>query len=113
MHFTRWFSKADRRGAALRPLTFWFLGEGCFSMIQRLLASMFQVVEAAQRAREGILALGVPDTDVVIVSPEPGGPEVRWKELDRFWRRMPEPAPLNNDQRMYIEGIRRGAHLLI
>lgn len=83
-------------------------------MTERTLTAMFDSRSAAESARNEVVALGVPSTDVEIRGTEGGaaGAGTPAAEDKGFWASLSDAIFPDEDRHAYEEGIRRGGYLL-
>jgi hypothetical protein len=82
-------------------------------MNQRVLAGMFRTHRARERAKEGLLAIGISESACAAISRKPGPPELGLAELSNRLTSVAAFYAPKEDLQIYLEGLRRGIHLLV
>jgi len=102
-------SLAEREGYGLRP----FAASKELPMTQRTLTALYDTRGAAETARDGLVALGVPSDQIAVRGTEEGAASATTGEEDRgFWASLSDLFMPDEDRSTYTEGVRRGGYLL-
>ena len=100
---------AEREGYGLRPLA----ASKELPMTQRTLTALYDTRGAAETARDGLVALGVPSDHIAVRGTEEGATSATTGEEDRgFWASLSDLFMPDEDRSTYTEGVRRGGYLL-
>lgn len=79
---------------------------------RRELAALYDDLDAAERARQALLDLGIPDTEIRLLQGEGQSTgEVR-RESMGFFEALADLFMPDDDRSTYAEGLNRGGHLL-
>ena len=85
-------------------------------MTERTMTAMYDTKGAAESARDGLVALGVPSAEVTIRGTEDGGSGATSTssatEDKGFWSSLADLFAPDEDRYTYAEGVRRGGYLL-
>src|SRR5215217_4897484 len=82
-------------------------------MTERTITALYDTRGAAEAARDGLVALGVPTHQVAIRGTEEGAARATTGEEDGgFWASLSDLFMPDEDRSTYAEGMRRGGYLL-
>jgi uncharacterized protein (TIGR02271 family) len=85
-------------------------------MTERTITALYDTKGAAESARDDLVALGVPSTEVTIRGTEDGGSGATATssatEDKGFWSSLADLFAPDEDRYTYAEGVRRGGYLL-
>jgi uncharacterized protein (TIGR02271 family) len=82
-------------------------------MTERTITALYDTKGAAETARDGLVALGVPSHQIAIRGTEEGAASATTGEEDGgFWASLSDLFMPDEDRSAYAEGMRRGGYLL-
>ena len=88
------------------------LTKGTLSMTERTLTAMYDTRGAAESARDGLVALGIPADAIAIRGTEDDRDTTTVDEDQGFWASLANLFVPDEDRHIYAEGVRRGGYLL-
>src|SRR4051794_5292016 len=81
-------------------------------MTERTLTAMYDTRGAAESARDGLMALGIPADAIAIRGTEDDRDTTTADEDQGFWASLANLFVPDEDRHIYAEGVRRGGYLL-
>ena len=81
-------------------------------MTERTLTAMYDTRGAAESARDGLVALGIPADAIAIRGTEDDRDTTTADEDQGFWASLANLFVPDEDRHIYAEGVRRGGYLL-